>query len=209
VPQASHTTLSTECCATLATSSPTSQPSRWLVGSITMPPARDGHVFVTVGTTEFDALVTVATSESFGRAAIQHGFTRLVVQYGRGKRPSPPQVRSCVLRRSHNTWPAIARTNTSAVEYWRIGCWSWQLVSGWRESGWQLTHTGDLLVCTWGHTRACRQRRGTTRSTPLPSALPTRASTCIKNPRHHSRSAYICVFIRPDAWPSLGERARG
>jgi UDP-N-acetylglucosamine transferase subunit ALG13 len=78
-----------------------------------MPPARDGHVFVTVGTTEFDALVTVATSESFGCAAIQHGFTRLVVQYGRGKRPSPPQVRSCVLRRSHNTWPAIACTNTS------------------------------------------------------------------------------------------------
>jgi beta-1,4-N-acetylglucosaminyltransferase len=41
-------------------------------------------VFVTVGTTCFDALVKVVDSEEVKRALMQKGYTHLVIQMGRG-----------------------------------------------------------------------------------------------------------------------------
>ena len=41
-------------------------------------------VFVTVGTTCFDALVKVVDSEEVKRALLQKGYTHLVIQMGRG-----------------------------------------------------------------------------------------------------------------------------
>jgi beta-1,4-N-acetylglucosaminyltransferase len=41
-------------------------------------------VFVTVGTTCFDALVKVIDSEEVKRALMQKGYTHLVIQMGRG-----------------------------------------------------------------------------------------------------------------------------
>jgi beta-1,4-N-acetylglucosaminyltransferase len=41
-------------------------------------------VFVTVGTTCFDALVKVVDSEEVKQALLQKGYTHLVIQMGRG-----------------------------------------------------------------------------------------------------------------------------
>jgi len=46
-------------------------------------------VFVTVGTTKFEALVATATSEAFIEAIKQKGYDRMVVQYGNGPTPPP------------------------------------------------------------------------------------------------------------------------
>lgn len=51
---------------------------------------RAGHIFVTVGSTEFDALIEVAGSVRFAELAANQGFTKIVIQYGRGSaRPHP------------------------------------------------------------------------------------------------------------------------
>ena len=46
------------------------------------PPARGGTVFVTVGTTRFDALVEAVDSEEVAAALAGKGYARLVVQLG-------------------------------------------------------------------------------------------------------------------------------
>lgn len=48
------------------------------------------YIFVTVGTTRFDALVAAASSQSFLSAAESLGFQRVLIQYGRGPQPLEP-----------------------------------------------------------------------------------------------------------------------
>jgi UDP-N-acetylglucosamine transferase subunit ALG13 len=42
----------------------------------------DGCVFVTVGTTSFDALIAVVDSDPFAQMLVKKGYSTLVVQYG-------------------------------------------------------------------------------------------------------------------------------
>lgn len=51
----------------------------------------NGSVFVTVGTTSFDALIEAVDSKGVQDAILGKGYTSLVVQIGRGKR-SPREV---------------------------------------------------------------------------------------------------------------------
>lgn len=53
-----------------------------------------GLVFVTVGTTSFDALVSVVDSSPCHHALRCVGFTKLIVQKGRGKH-KPDEVGNC------------------------------------------------------------------------------------------------------------------
>lgn len=46
-------------------------------------------IFVTVGTTQFEPLIEAAVSKEALKCMEAHGFTHLVVQHGRGKRPLP------------------------------------------------------------------------------------------------------------------------
>lgn len=48
-------------------------------------------IFVTVGTTLFDKLVSATTSPSALQWMASHGYTRLVVQYGKGSEPTLPK----------------------------------------------------------------------------------------------------------------------
>mmetsp|Transcript_2115 Transcript_2115/g.1960 ORF Transcript_2115/g.1960 Transcript_2115/m.1960 type:complete len:178 (-) Transcript_2115:18-551(-) len=45
-------------------------------------------LFVTVGTTQFDVLVDAVCHKDFVRQLESDGFTKIVIQYGRGKAPS-------------------------------------------------------------------------------------------------------------------------
>ena len=45
-------------------------------------------VFVTVGTTQFNALIEVVCQESFLHQLKLDGFTKVILQYGRGRAPS-------------------------------------------------------------------------------------------------------------------------
>jgi beta-1,4-N-acetylglucosaminyltransferase len=47
-------------------------------------------VFVTVGTTRFDALVSAASHPDFLAAAARLGYARVVIQHGHGPAPAPP-----------------------------------------------------------------------------------------------------------------------
>ena len=49
------------------------------------PAARAGErtVFVTVGTTKFDALIRAVDSQAFADTLVARGYTRLVMQIGR------------------------------------------------------------------------------------------------------------------------------
>lgn len=51
-------------------------------------------IFVTVGTTLFDKLVSATTSSAALDWMASKGYTRLVIQYGRGKEPILPQILS-------------------------------------------------------------------------------------------------------------------
>ena len=51
----------------------------------------NGSVFVTVGTTSFDALIEAVDSKGVQDAILEKGYTSLVVQIGRGKR-APREV---------------------------------------------------------------------------------------------------------------------
>lgn len=44
-----------------------------------------GHVFVTVGTTLFDALIQAVDTPAFKRNLLDKGYRDLVIQYGKGK----------------------------------------------------------------------------------------------------------------------------
>lgn len=44
-------------------------------------------LLVTVGTTSFDPLIEIVTSKDFCEAAVKAGYSRLVIQYGRGTIP--------------------------------------------------------------------------------------------------------------------------
>ena len=63
---------------------------------------RERTVFATVGTTQFDALVDKLVSTEVTHLLAQQGYTRLVIQFGRGAEPELP------------TTPAIP------VEYYRF-----------------------------------------------------------------------------------------
>ena len=58
---------------------PSSQPKK---GSL-----EESYIYVTVGTTRFDALVAAASSQAFLTAAESLGFQRVLIQYGRGPQP--------------------------------------------------------------------------------------------------------------------------
>ena len=60
-------------------------------------------IFVTVGTTLFDALTEAATTEMALNWMIQAGYTHLVVQYGKGPKPTLPEKYSI----SNNKSPAM------------------------------------------------------------------------------------------------------
>lgn len=51
------------------------------------PPPPGGSVFVTVGTTQFDALVAAACDPVFASAVAECGFSRVLLQVGRGPMP--------------------------------------------------------------------------------------------------------------------------
>ena len=51
-----------------------------------------GGVFVTVGTTSFDALVATVDSAPFAALLHERGFTELTVQYGKRTRNSSSDV---------------------------------------------------------------------------------------------------------------------
>jgi len=55
------------------------------------------YVYVTVGTTRFDALVAAASSTAFLTAAESVGFKRVLIQYGRGPCPDENSVLGCKL----------------------------------------------------------------------------------------------------------------
>jgi UDP-N-acetylglucosamine transferase subunit ALG13 len=44
--------------------------------------------FVTVGTTLFESLIETVTNDFVLEQLMEHGFTKLVIQYGKGKRPT-------------------------------------------------------------------------------------------------------------------------
>ena len=48
---------------------------------------KDKIVFVTVGTTQFNELIEAVSQESFLHQLVQDGFTKLIIQYGRGTPP--------------------------------------------------------------------------------------------------------------------------
>jgi beta-1,4-N-acetylglucosaminyltransferase len=48
-----------------------------------VPPRSDRTVFVTVGTTKFDALIRVVDQQAFADTLVAAGYTRLVMQIGR------------------------------------------------------------------------------------------------------------------------------
>jgi len=48
-------------------------------------------IFVTVGTTLFEALTEAATTETALDWMVQAGYTNLILQYGKGRRPSLPE----------------------------------------------------------------------------------------------------------------------
>lgn len=52
-----------------------------------------GYVFVTVGTTLFDALIQAVDTPAFKRVLLDKGYSKLVIQYGKG-RTHPKEV-SC------------------------------------------------------------------------------------------------------------------
>lgn len=49
--------------------------------------SKDRTIFVTVGTTMFEELVGAATNDAALQWMVKHGYTKLVVQYGKGRRP--------------------------------------------------------------------------------------------------------------------------
>ncbi len=48
------------------------------------------HIFVTVGTTSFDALTKSVSKSNFLDTISFHGYTNLIIQYGKGSVPLPP-----------------------------------------------------------------------------------------------------------------------
>lgn len=55
-----------------------------------MPHAEPRTIFVTVGTTQFTSLVSASSSPSFLSAARALGFSRVLIQHGRGPPPAVP-----------------------------------------------------------------------------------------------------------------------
>eukprot|EP00536_Pseudo-nitzschia_multiseries_P007688 jgi/Psemu1/305141/fgenesh1_kg.183_\ len=56
------------------------------------------NIFVTVGTTQFDKLVSSATSDPALQWMERQGFSSLTIQYGRGKKPELPSSSSSPLK---------------------------------------------------------------------------------------------------------------
>lgn len=54
---------------------------------ITKPQANSKTVFVTVGTTLFDPLIEAICTPSFLHKLISHGYTHVIIQYGKGSMP--------------------------------------------------------------------------------------------------------------------------
>eukprot|EP00523_Entomoneis_sp_CCMP467_P013029 CAMPEP_0168800598 /NCGR_PEP_ID=MMETSP0725-20121227/19096_1 /TAXON_ID=265536 /ORGANISM="Amphiprora sp., Strain CCMP467" /LENGTH=183 /DNA_ID=CAMNT_0008852235 /DNA_START=1121 /DNA_END=1672 /DNA_ORIENTATION=+ len=54
-----------------------------------MTERKTGTIFVTVGTTLFSELVNAVTTSASLDWMEKNGYTRLIVQYGKGKRPNP------------------------------------------------------------------------------------------------------------------------
>jgi len=55
-----------------------------------MPPRTEPRtIFITVGTTQFNALVSAASSPAFLSAARALGYARVLIQHGRGPAPAP------------------------------------------------------------------------------------------------------------------------
>ena len=54
----------------------------------TISSKNNGNVFVTVGTTQFDKLVTAVTSKIALEWMVSCGYKKLIIQYGTGKSPS-------------------------------------------------------------------------------------------------------------------------
>ncbi|GAQ78100.1 beta-1,4-N-acetylglucosaminyltransferase [Klebsormidium nitens] len=62
----------------------------WSFGEQTMTGVKvgepqGGHVFVTVGTTLFDALIQAVDTPAFKRILLDKGYSNLVIQYGKGR----------------------------------------------------------------------------------------------------------------------------
>ena len=57
-----------------------------------MPPKPERIVFVTVGTTLFEALIDAMTNNMVLQKLAELGFTKLILQYGKGKEPPLPAV---------------------------------------------------------------------------------------------------------------------
>jgi beta-1,4-N-acetylglucosaminyltransferase len=64
-----------------------------------MPRAAPRTIFVTVGTTQFTALVAASSSSAFLSAAHALGFSRVLIQHGRGPPPAacPPHASRAAL----------------------------------------------------------------------------------------------------------------
>lgn len=50
-------------------------------------PAKDRTIFVTVGTTLFEALIEAVTTDQALEWMVSKGYTELIVQYGKGRQP--------------------------------------------------------------------------------------------------------------------------
>ena len=57
-------------------------------------PSTNRSVFVTVGTTKFDALVEAICSPGVIRRFHENGYTKVTIQYGRGTKPSVQSIQS-------------------------------------------------------------------------------------------------------------------
>jgi hypothetical protein len=71
-----------------------------------------GQVFVTVGTTLFDALIQAVDTPAFKKALLNKGCKKLVIQYGKGK-AHPKEVR-----------PLQKSSSYPDVTTWYFSSWS-------------------------------------------------------------------------------------
>ncbi len=65
------------------------------------------NIFVTVGTTRFDKLVSSVTSQIALEWMEDQGFSSLTIQYGRGEKPGTPQHSTSIKIQSYDFRPSL------------------------------------------------------------------------------------------------------
>eukprot|EP00038_Savillea_parva_P022813 m.38699 g.38699 ORF g.38699 m.38699 type:complete len:170 (-) comp5694_c0_seq1:99-608(-) len=67
-----------------------------------------GYIFVTVGSTEFDRLIEAVGTVTFAQRAASLGYSRLLVQYGRGKARVDPAAAEHLEIEAYDYKPSLA-----------------------------------------------------------------------------------------------------